>query len=67
METHYEKNVKEQTITQYQPEASAPLSYANEFSLKDKENLFKEIYSNLRLFENMLREIRQNAKSNSKR
>ncbi|MDP1854223.1 MAG: hypothetical protein Q8L26_08505 [Candidatus Omnitrophota bacterium] len=51
METHYEKNVKEQTIEQYQPEASTPLAYKTEFSLEEKENILKDIYSCIKLFD----------------
>jgi len=50
MEKYYEKNVKEQTINQYQPEASAPLAYENELSQEEKENILKDIYSCIKLF-----------------
>lgn len=50
MEKHYEKNAKEQTMKQYQPEASAPLSYENELSQEEKENILKDIYSCIKLF-----------------
>jgi hypothetical protein len=58
MEKLYEKNVKEQTITQYQPEASAPLAYENELSQEEKENIFKDIYSCIKLFDRLLYEAK---------
>lgn len=56
MEKHYEKNVKEQIIKQYQPEASTPLSYENEFSLKNKDVMYREIYQSIDFFDEIIRE-----------
>ena len=59
METYYEKDVKEQVIKHYQPEASAPLACKDEMSLPEKENLFKEIYSNIALFRRLVYEAKK--------
>ena len=59
METHYEKDVKEQIIKQYQPEASIHSAYSSEMSQQEKENLFKEIYSNIWLFEKLVYKARK--------
>ena len=55
METYYEKDAKEK----YQPEASTPSAYKSEMSLQEKENLFKEIYSNIRLFDRLVYETKK--------
>lgn len=59
METYYEKDVKGQIMKHYQPEPSTPLAYENEISLQEKENLFKEIYSNIALFRRLVYEARK--------
>lgn len=45
------------------------MSCSGDLTKEERDNLFKEIYSNMRLFENMLHEVRQAIKSsaNSKR
>ena len=58
MEKFYEKNVKEQTIKQYQPEASTPSAYDIELSQEEKENIFKDIYSCIKLFDRLLYEVK---------
>ena len=63
METYYEKDVKEQLIKQYQPEASTPLAYKSESVLKDKEAVFKDIYSSIKLFDRLIYEVKQELQS----
>ena len=59
METYYQKNyAKEQIIEQRQPEVSIPLAYKNELSPEDKENILKDIYSSIDLFEKILYETK---------
>ena len=41
-------------------------SCSGDLTQEEKDNLFKGIYSNMRLFENMLYETRQKIKSNSR-
>lgn len=60
METHY--NLKKEYL-----KSESPQPYEREFTQEEKENLFKDVYSNMKLFENMLHEVRQTIKSNSKR
>lgn len=65
METYYEKDVKEQIRELYQPETSIPLAYKSEFSFKDKEDMYKEIYYNIDFFEQIIHEALQNFKKRS--
>lgn len=51
METHYQKEHRLKDHYHNQPEAAK-----YETSLKDKENLFKEIYSNMGVFKRLLYE-----------
>lgn len=51
MEKHYQKERQLENHYQSQPEAAK-----YEFSLQDKENLFREIYSNIDLFEKFISE-----------
>lgn len=55
MEKYYQKENQLRDHYQSQPEVTK-----FEFSLKDKENLFKEIYSNLDLFNQLKYEDEQN-------
>lgn len=55
----YEKNHLEKECLQNQPEASIGPAYNHEMGLQEKENLFKEIYSNIRLFEKLVYEARK--------
>lgn len=55
MEKHYEKALKE-NYCQSQVEPSIP---SQECSFKNKENLFKEIYSNIALFRKLVYEARK--------
>ena len=57
MEKFYEKNVKEQAIRQYQPEASTPLAYENEIIFKDKACLYKDKYFFINLFDKIIYEV----------
>lgn len=59
MEMHYEKAMKEK----YQPEASIPLAYKSESVLKDKEAVFKDIYSSIKLFDRLIYEVKQELQS----
>jgi hypothetical protein len=54
METHYQKENRLRDQYQGQPEASK-----YEISFLDKENIFKEIYSNMYLFEKLIYEAKQ--------
>ncbi len=63
IENYYERNVKEQIKTHYQPEASTPLACNDELSLKDKENIFKDIYSSIKLFDRIIYEASQELKT----
>ena len=54
MEKHYQKENRLKENYQHQPEATK-----YEFSLLDKENLFKEIYSNIDLFKKFITEAKQ--------
>lgn len=56
MEKHYQKNVKEQIIKQYQPEALIPLAYNNEIIFKDKVCLYKDKYFFINLFDKIMYE-----------
>lgn len=55
METHYQKE-KHKTENHYWDQSEAA---KYEISLKDKENLFKEIYSNIDLFERFISEAKR--------
>ena len=57
MEKFYEKDVKEQAIKQYQPEASTPLAYENEIIFKDKTCLYKDKYFFINLFDKIMYEV----------
>ena len=46
-----------------QSEASIPLVYRNELSLKDKENIFKDIYSSIKLFYELIYEAKKEFKT----
>lgn len=59
METYYEKDVKEQIIKQYQPEASTPLTRKYELSPEDKENILKDFYSSIELFYRLVYEAKK--------
>lgn len=63
METHYEKNVKERVMKQYQPEASAPLSYQVDLIFEEKERIFKEIYPSIKMFDRLIYEVRNKIES----
>lgn len=65
METHYEKDVKEQIIRQYQPEASTPSAYKSEFSQEEKERILKDIYSCIKLFYTIVCEVKSTPNSTS--
>lgn len=62
MEKLYEKNVKEQAIKQYQPAASASPAYKTEFSLEEKENILKDIYSCIKLFDLLIYRAKQESR-----
>ncbi len=57
MEKLYEKNVKEQTIKQYQPEASTPSAYKSEIIFKDRVSLYKDKYFFINLFDKIMYEV----------
>ena len=61
METYYETDVKEQ-VNQYQPVASTPLAYKTEFSLEEKENILKDIYSCIKLFDLLIYRVKQESR-----
>lgn len=48
---------------QSQSEISNPSAYKNEFSLKDKENIFKDVYSSIKLFDRIIYEASQKLKN----
>lgn len=54
MEKHYQKERQLENHYQSQPEAAK-----YELNLKDKESLFKEIYSSIDLFEKLLYDAKQ--------
>lgn len=60
METYYQK--EKQIVEQSQPEVSIPQNYINEFSLKDKENIFKDIYSSMYQFNKIFYEAKRELK-----
>jgi len=62
MERHYD--LKKEYL---KSESPIRQNYEKESPQGDEENLFKEIYSNMRLFANMLHEVRQTIKLNPKR
>ena len=54
MEKHYQKERQLENHYQSQPEAAK-----YEFSLQDKENLFREIYSSIDLFKKLIYDAKQ--------
>jgi hypothetical protein len=59
METHYEKDAKEQIRELSQPAASIPPAYKREFSPEEKENILKDIYSCIKLFYTIVHEAKK--------
>jgi hypothetical protein len=62
MENYYQKK---QLKELNQSETSIPLTYKNEFSLKDKETMYKEIYHSIDFFDQIIREALQDLKGSS--
>lgn len=65
METHYEKDAKEQTIKQ--PEASIPSAYSSDFIFEEKERILKDIYSSIKMFDKVIYEARKEIELKNKR
>ncbi len=62
METNYQKYVKEQIRGLSQPETSIPSVYKGEFSLEEKENILKDIYSCIKLFDLLIDKAKQESR-----
>lgn len=63
METYYQKNyAKEQKSEQRKPGVYLPLVYQNELAPKDKDNMYKEIYSSIDFFDEIIRKALQELK-----
>lgn len=67
METHYEKNVKEQIRESYQPETQIPLTYSSDFIFEEKERIFKDIYPTIKMFDKLIYGARKEFKLENKK
>ena len=50
METHYQKKPREEILVDAEPN----MDYKKELTRQDKENIFKEIYSNIDMFKKLI-------------
>ena len=50
MEKHYQKNSREEILIDARPN----IDYKKELTRQDKENIFKEIYSNIDMFKKLI-------------
>ena len=50
METHYQKKPREEILVDARPN----IDYKKELTRQDKENIFKEIYSNIDMFKKLI-------------
>ena len=60
METHYQKP---REVTRRETKDASPLNHTTEHYISEKENLFRDIYSNISLFETLMYESTQGAGS----
>ncbi|MCX5698663.1 MAG: hypothetical protein NTX01_03065 [Candidatus Omnitrophica bacterium] len=50
MEKHYQKNLREEILVDAKPN----INYKKELTQQEKENIFKEIYSSIDIFEKLI-------------
>ena len=60
METHYQKP---REATKREIEDASPLRHTADHYISEKENLFREVYSNISLFEKLMYEATQSVGS----
>ena len=60
METHYQKP---REVTKREIEDASSLSHTTDHYISERENLFREVYSNISLFEKLMYEATQGAGS----
>jgi ribonuclease HII len=57
MEKHYYRNLGNECL-----ESESPLNYSKNLTQEDKENLFKEIYSSMYLFNKIIYEVKKKSR-----